>query len=87
MTCGKTAATPWMAVVIVDTGHLVGSSPGCLNGCSSRRFLHHYFPPKNLILAAIVGEPHAMRVSFSLGVHGGGLKYFKEHASSYKRPK
>jgi hypothetical protein len=28
------------------------------------------------IVAAIVGEPHAMRDLFLLGVHGGGLNYF-----------
>jgi hypothetical protein len=32
--------------------------------------------PKNPFVAAVVGEPHAMRVSFSFGVHGGCLKYF-----------
>ena len=46
----QTAATPWMAVVIVDTGHLVGSGPGCLNGCSSRSYLH------DLVTAPLKGE-------------------------------
>jgi hypothetical protein len=39
------------------------------------------------IVAAIIGEPHAMRVLYSFGVHGGGLKIFYEYASNNKRQK
>jgi hypothetical protein len=39
------------------------------------------------LVAAIVGELHATHVLVWLGVHGGGLKYFQEHANNYKRPK
>ena len=35
------------------------------------------------VVAAIVDEPHAMRVLFLLGVHGSALKKFEEHASKY----
>ena len=38
------------------------------------------------VVTAIVDKPHAMRVLFLLGVHGGDLKLFEEHASTYKRP-
>jgi hypothetical protein len=38
------------------------------------------------VVAAIVGEPHAMHVLVWLCVHGGGLKYFQEHANNYNQP-
>jgi hypothetical protein len=40
-----------------------------------------------LIIAAIADTLFAMRVLFFLGVHGGGLQKFMEHASNYTRPK